>query len=129
MERLNTLIEPMIMGQSPDEDDVIPKEIHGPESLQQRLREVCGKYRSIFRRKVRDIPAKVPPFMLKLKADQTWTKSTKKRGRPRQMSREKVEVLHTSDGLIRVGVAQTPSQTLLKSSYGTQKTDRLDVHQ
>ncbi len=77
MERLNTLIEPMTMGQSPDEEDVIPKEIHGPERLQQRLREVCGKYRSIFRRKVRDIAVKVPPFMLKLKADQTWTKSTK----------------------------------------------------
>ena len=42
MERLNTLIEPMTMGQSPDEEDLIPKEIHGPESLQQSLRKVCG---------------------------------------------------------------------------------------
>ena len=77
MERLNTLIEPMSTVQSPDEANVIPKDIQGPERLQQRLREVCGKYRSIFRRKVRDTSAKVPLFKLKLKTDQTWTKSSK----------------------------------------------------
>ena len=98
MERLNTLIEPMTKGQSPDEEDVIPKEIHGPESLQQRLREVCGKYRSIFRRKVRDIPAKTPPFMLILKATRRG-QSRPKIEVDHVKNREGRSLTHTSDGV------------------------------
>ena len=43
-------------------DDELPKEIHGPPSLQVKLRTLILEYKDIFSRKVRKEPAKLPPF-------------------------------------------------------------------
>jgi hypothetical protein len=58
-----------------------------------RLRELCLKYKSIFSRTVKSTAAKLPPFELKLKANEQWTSSSKNHVRPRQLPRERQEAL------------------------------------
>ena len=62
-------------------------------------------HRTLFRRSVAKEPARLEPFVLKLKPNETWTKSKRNRGKPQVLSPEKAAALKSQiDKLVELGV-------------------------
>jgi len=87
--------------------DVLPKDIQGPSTLQTNIQALLHEYKDIFSRTVRKEPAKLDPFVIELIPDETWTTSTKNKGRPRPCSTVKQEeMLKQVNKLVELGVVQ-----------------------
>ena len=72
-------------------DNELPTEIHGPPSLQEKLRSLILEYKDIFSRKVRKEPAKLPPFNFSV--DQGQWESYRNKTHPRRYDSTKSAAL------------------------------------
>jgi predicted aspartyl protease len=48
------------------EEDVMPTQIYGNDALQEKIRQLCRKYKRIFSRSIRKEPAKVDPMSIEI---------------------------------------------------------------
>ena len=130
IERLNSLMETTSCSNAPDEVDVMPTDIQGSDELQHGLQDLSGRYREVFSRKVRNTPAKVPPFMLRKARSDVDIIHKEPRSTTTIIAQKSRSFAHPSDNFVRVTcLAREPSRTLLSSAHGTRETQMVAVHQ
>ena len=99
----------------------------GPESLQDRMRTLCWKYKEQFAESVKAQAAHVPPMTLEIDADRLRQAGKGKKLAPRPQSQDKLAELKKMVeellklGVIRVSTSDTASQVLLVAKKGSTK--------
>ena len=109
---------------SAQEEDVIPKQIFGDANLQQRIRELCRKFKRIFSRSIRKEPVKVNPMTIEIDLGKFEAASPPRGGRKmaieKQWAIEEFIMKLKDAGVIRSSRASKYSYpTLTRKSNGT----------
>jgi transposase InsO family protein len=94
-----------MLGLDVTKDSELPTDIHGPPSLQAKLRKLITEYQDIFSRKVRATPARLPPFNFTV--DEEKWKVHRNRTSPRRYDSTKSAALQKIvEQLLELGVIE-----------------------
>ncbi len=110
-----------MLGNSELYEDELPKEIHGPESLQEKLRSLILQYKDIFSKKVRKTPAKLPPFNFKV--DQGKWETYQNKTQPRRYDSTKSAALQKIvEQLLELGVIEPSDAAFYSHGFPVPKS-------
>jgi hypothetical protein len=107
-----------------DARDVMPSGIYGSAQMQEKIRQLCAKYRGIFSRNVRQEPAKVEPMTIDIDLERLSAANPPRGGR--KMSIEKQKAIEDFVKKLKDAGVISPSRaskysypTLTKKSNGS----------
>jgi transposase InsO family protein len=110
-----------MLGSSNANDNELPTEIHGPPSLQAKLRSLVLQYKDIFSRKVRKEPAKLPPFNFTV--DQGQWESYRNKTHPRRYDGTKSAALQKIvEQLLELGVIEPSDAAFYSHGFPVPKS-------
>ena len=110
-----------MLGNGHSSDNELPSEIHGPPSLQAKLRSLILEYKDIFSRKVKREPAKLPPFTFQV--DQGQWETYKNKTVPRRYDSTKSAALQKIvEQLLELGVIEPSDAAFYSHGFPVPKS-------
>lgn len=101
----------------PTQEDQIPTEIHGSETLKQQLTQLCAEYKDIFSTQLRPTPAKIPAYEIQCDIEKWHVNKNRVPARVQSHAKQAETIRQVTEMLknnvIRKSQASSYSQVLL----------------